>query len=405
MAEQQWKEVAQNAPAAFSALLAPAADKLLELGKLSPDSRVLDVATGAGGLARLAARVVGAKNVTAIDASAEMIAVARGRAVEAGMGEIDFRVMDALTLDFPPATFDAVYCQLGLDQLADPAPVLKAVATVLKPGGRLALMVLGDPHANRFLTLAEQAMKEAGEPAVKELFSLGAEGRLEALLRANGFVDPATKRVDALVMVDNVDSYLKTVRAVTGWSASERAAERAQALLKAEVPGSEDDFDPYDRPAESSQRILAKGAARLSLQLVLALGRTEAVENVSAATKPVSFDRVLGGARAQIRELMPHEIKTNLKAKDVVFLDIREPDELAQAGKIPDSRHVPRGVLETRIAQVVPDKRTPVVAYCAGGKLSALAAKTLQDLGYENVWNILGGFGAWTRAGLPVEKK
>jgi molybdopterin/thiamine biosynthesis adenylyltransferase/rhodanese-related sulfurtransferase len=83
------------------------------------------------------------------------------------------------------------------------------------------------------------------------------------------------------------------------------------------------------------------------------------------------------------------------------WIDVREIDEW-QEGHIPGARHVPRGYLESRIETTVPDKATPVVLYCAGGNRSAFAAKTLQELGYENVHSLAGGFTDWKRNGLDI---
>jgi rhodanese-related sulfurtransferase len=94
----------------------------------------------------------------------------------------------------------------------------------------------------------------------------------------------------------------------------------------------------------------------------------------------------------------------------VVFVDVREPAEW-QAGHVPDAVHVPRGLLEFKADPSLPamhekaldpDKR--LVVYCASGGRSALAAKTLKDMGYPNVANMLGGFGGWSQAGKPVQR-
>src|SRR5215211_2763126 len=81
-------------------------------------------------------------------------------------------------------------------------------------------------------------------------------------------------------------------------------------------------------------------------------------------------------------------------------VDIREPDEVEQ-GTLPGAAHIPRGFLEFRIEDAVPDREHPVVLYCAGGARSAFAARSLHDLGYRNVVSLAGGFGAWKGAGLP----
>src|SRR5581483_10612925 len=107
------------------------------------------------------------------------------------------------------------------------------------------------------------------------------------------------------------------------------------------------------------------------------------------------------------RELLDH-VKQEISELDAraaqeldgaAWIDVREADEW-QEGHIPGARHVPRGFLESRIEQAVPDKSADVVLYCAGGNRSAFAAKTLQELGYGNVHSLIGGFTDWKRNGL-----
>jgi molybdopterin/thiamine biosynthesis adenylyltransferase/rhodanese-related sulfurtransferase len=85
-----------------------------------------------------------------------------------------------------------------------------------------------------------------------------------------------------------------------------------------------------------------------------------------------------------------------------IVIDVREQHEW-DAGHIPNTVHIPRGMLEARIASVVPDQTRPVVLSCLSGARSLLAAQTLRALGYTNVANFAGSFQAWHRAGLPVE--
>lgn len=82
------------------------------------------------------------------------------------------------------------------------------------------------------------------------------------------------------------------------------------------------------------------------------------------------------------------------------LIDVREKGEWDE-GHVPEAIHVPRGYLELRIENAVPDKTAPVILYCAGGIRSLLAGKTLRDMGYSNVTSVKGGFGAWKDAGLP----
>ncbi len=83
-------------------------------------------------------------------------------------------------------------------------------------------------------------------------------------------------------------------------------------------------------------------------------------------------------------------------------IDVREQDEYVQ-GYIPGARWIPRGYLELRIEEAVPDRDHEVVVYCAGGTRSALAARSLRELGYTHVKSLAGGFTAWKRAGYPFD--
>jgi sulfur-carrier protein adenylyltransferase/sulfurtransferase len=89
-------------------------------------------------------------------------------------------------------------------------------------------------------------------------------------------------------------------------------------------------------------------------------------------------------------------------AEPPLFLDVREPDEWDE-GHIPSAVHVPRGNLESRIENAAPDHGRPIVVYCAGGSRSAFAAKTLEELGYDNVVSLAGGYTDWKRNGFPTQ--
>jgi molybdopterin/thiamine biosynthesis adenylyltransferase/rhodanese-related sulfurtransferase len=106
-----------------------------------------------------------------------------------------------------------------------------------------------------------------------------------------------------------------------------------------------------------------------------------------------SFRELLADTKAHIREVTPHRAESELLG-NALFLDVREADEYDQ-GAIPGALHIPRGFLESQIEGKVPDPSTPIVAYCAGGTRSAFAAKTLGEMGYEDVVSMSGGFNQW----------
>ena len=110
-----------------------------------------------------------------------------------------------------------------------------------------------------------------------------------------------------------------------------------------------------------------------------------------------SFRELLSSAKSQIREVDTAEAE-RLVEGGALPLDVREPDEYQQ-GALEGALHIPRGQLETNIEGRVTDHATPLVVYCAGGTRSAFAAKTLQELGYEDVVSVVGGFNRWKDEG------
>lgn len=104
------------------------------------------------------------------------------------------------------------------------------------------------------------------------------------------------------------------------------------------------------------------------------------------------FIRLANEARACIKEVAPQEAQ-DLVEKGALLLDVREKDEFDQR-HLPEARHLSRGLLEMKIGEIQPDKSAPIVCYCAGGNRGALAAATLQKLGYSNVVSIQGGLNA-----------
>jgi molybdopterin/thiamine biosynthesis adenylyltransferase/rhodanese-related sulfurtransferase len=113
-----------------------------------------------------------------------------------------------------------------------------------------------------------------------------------------------------------------------------------------------------------------------------------------------NFQQYLKQVKSEIRETSVDEVSARRPQN---LIDVRESDEYAD-GYIPGAVWIPRGKLELRIEDAVPDRAADLVLYCAGGTRSALAAKALKELGYTNVKSMAGGFGAWKKAGLAVDK-
>jgi molybdopterin/thiamine biosynthesis adenylyltransferase/rhodanese-related sulfurtransferase len=115
-----------------------------------------------------------------------------------------------------------------------------------------------------------------------------------------------------------------------------------------------------------------------------------------------SYRELLQQVRAEISELDPSRVRELVEAGDVLVVDVREQDEWDE-GHIPGAVHIPRGNLESRIERAAPDPGRPIVLYCSAGNRSAFAARTLDELGYEDVSSLAGGFTDWKRNGFPVE--
>ena len=118
---------------------------------------------------------------------------------------------------------------------------------------------------------------------------------------------------------------------------------------------------------------------------------------------------LVAAAKGRVENLSVEQVAAEVDGGDAVVVDLREPEELANSGKIPGSINVPRGMLEFRADPSSPYHQDPldpsrrVILHCASGGRSALAAATLQDMGYDNVAHLDGGFTAWKDAGRPTE--
>ena len=117
---------------------------------------------------------------------------------------------------------------------------------------------------------------------------------------------------------------------------------------------------------------------------------------------PKTATDLINDAKTRIREITPKEAREmRARGDSAVYLDVREPNEW-NLGRLPGAMHIPRGLLESKIEAAVPRDRK-VVIYCASGNRSALAADTLQQMGYSDVASMSGGFTGWAQSGGEVE--
>jgi rhodanese-related sulfurtransferase len=114
------------------------------------------------------------------------------------------------------------------------------------------------------------------------------------------------------------------------------------------------------------------------------------------------FSDIVDHAKTRVQEQTVEEVKARLDGGEgLALIDVREDREWVTAHATGAS-HISKGVLERDIEKAVPDTSTPIVLYCGGGSRSALAAESLQRMGYTQVVSMIGGFGGWKSAGYPV---
>lgn len=122
-----------------------------------------------------------------------------------------------------------------------------------------------------------------------------------------------------------------------------------------------------------------------------------------------SAQELVAAAKAGVENLDVEQVASELESGDPLVVDLREQAELDRTGTIPGAIHAPRGMLEFyadpsspyHLEQLDPSRRT--ILHCASGGRSALAARTLSEMGYEDIAHLDGGIKAWTEAGKPVE--
>jgi rhodanese-related sulfurtransferase len=112
------------------------------------------------------------------------------------------------------------------------------------------------------------------------------------------------------------------------------------------------------------------------------------------------FQKLVAEAKKKITEISPSEAAEKSKKGEAVIIDVREKDEWDE-GHIPDAIHMSRGTIELDVEEKIPDTNATIICHCGGGGRSALAAESLQRMGYKNVRSMAGGFKAWKAAALP----
>jgi ubiquinone/menaquinone biosynthesis C-methylase UbiE len=227
--------------AARAQFLGPITETMLDLAGVGLGSRVLDVAAGTGDQTLLAARRVGpAGSVLATDLSASMLAIAAESARQAGLSNVETRVLDARSLDLEPESFDAAISRLGLMLIPEREKALLGIHRALKPGGKLAATVFSSSEQNPLNALPIAIVRRhAGLPSPSEdpgLFALADPGALRATYEWAGFrevdvrVVPTLRRFPsvAAAMQFRLDSSPDLTKLIADLSAAARDAALAE---------------------------------------------------------------------------------------------------------------------------------------------------------------------------------
>lgn len=179
-----------------------------------PGDVIVDLAGGPGENGFLAARRLETSGkVIVTDFAPGMVAVARRRADELGLGNVETRVLDATEMDLEGDSVDGIICRWGLMLMPDPGAALGECRRVLKDGGRLALSVWGDPERNPWVTVTGRTLDRLGFPPARDpfgpggMFSLSDPGSLQSMVKAAGFTEVEVEEMEIDWRFDSFDHF------------------------------------------------------------------------------------------------------------------------------------------------------------------------------------------------------
>lgn len=208
--------------AAFDATARPVSEWMLERLDPQPGETVLELAAGTGDVGYAMAQRLGADGrLIASDFSPAMLEWARKRAAELGIGNADFRVVDAERIDLPDASVDGVVCRYGYMLVADPGAALRESRRVLRPGGRLVFATWADPDRNPWASVIGRVLVERGvipppEPGQPGIFALSEPDRIRALVTTAGFDEPVIEEMPVTFEYESFDDYWDFLQTAAG---------------------------------------------------------------------------------------------------------------------------------------------------------------------------------------------
>lgn len=207
----------------FDRTIAAYDDDLHAAAAIEPADRALDVGCGTGHTARRAARAAPAGSVLGVDLSAAMLDVARRRAAEEGIANVEFLQADAQVYPFDRGAFDVVVSRTGAMFFAQPDAAFTNIAGAVRPGGRLALLAWQAAERNEWIREVSGALSAGRDragppPGAPGPFALADAERTRALLTSAGFTDVDVEAKSARMWFgDDVDEAERFVGGLLGW--------------------------------------------------------------------------------------------------------------------------------------------------------------------------------------------
>jgi ubiquinone/menaquinone biosynthesis C-methylase UbiE len=174
---------------------------LVEKANPQPGQTILDIAAGTGDLGFHAAERVGDEGrVISTDFAPEMVDVARRQGASRGLTNVEYRELDAESIDLEDDSVDGVVCRWGYMLMADPGAALKETRRLLRDGGPLAFAVWRTPDRNPWaavpgMTLVQRGHMPRPEPGAPGIFAMGEPGRIRELVTGAGFGEPELEEI------------------------------------------------------------------------------------------------------------------------------------------------------------------------------------------------------------------
>ena len=217
---QQWNSVAAGWKKWWETLERMAKDvtvKIIEMADIQPDQNVLDFATGIGEPALTVAPWVGENGkVVATDVSSEMLSIARERAKELGVTNIDFQELDAEQINYPEAEFDSIVCRWGLMFLPDVGGTLNSIHRMLIADGKFATAVWDEPEKIPFFSFAVLTLKNMFDlpqpPPDAPTMSGLADGVLEDHMERAGFRNIISEKITVNFEFSSAGEYAQLMK-------------------------------------------------------------------------------------------------------------------------------------------------------------------------------------------------